>query len=282
MENAPNPAGGLPAGGGAPAQPQGTPPPAIDAMETLKQKKGWKSNDEVVKFAEEAEKSFSREQNRTNKVKQQLEGAGYTIDDEGNVKPISQPAGIPGYPPQGQPGGYPPQGQPPVEVVYDPYTGQPITDPIALQLIRLPPGHREAVVFNALLEQREKQQTAGYQVEAEVLSKPEAKGFENDVKAVMQQLPLAQRADKKQWEDALLRVKGMRYDQAVKNAGGQAIEGFINKEGIQVPVGTGGEGGGVTLDAEQEQIYRYYQQNHPGMFKDKVHFLRATLPAGGR
>lgn len=280
MDNTPNPTGGQPAGGGAPQgqQPQGTPPPATDVMEALKQKKGWKSNEEVVKFAEETEKSFSREQNKVNKVKQQLESAGYALDDDGNIKPVGQPSG---YPPQGQPQGYPPQGQP-QEVIYDPYTGQQITDPISLQLARMPVGHREAFVVNAMLDQREKMQTATFQAEAEILSKPEAKGFENDVKAVMQQLPLPQRADKKSWEDALLRVKGMRYDQAMKNAGGQAIDQFINKEGNQVPAGAGGQGGGASLTPDQEQVYQYYQANRPGVFTDRAHFLRSTRPDGGR
>jgi hypothetical protein len=133
-----------------------------------------------------------------------------------------------------------------------------------------------------MLDQREKLQASTYQAEAEVLSKPEAKGFEDDVKKVMQNLPLPQRANKQAWEDALLRVKGMRYDQAIKSAGQQGVEEFINKGSLHVPSGQGGEGGAASLNAEQEQIYRYYQQNHPGMFKDKASFLRATQPNGGR
>jgi len=98
----------------------------------------------------------------------------------------------------------------------------------------------------------------------------------------MRSLPLAQRADKKSWEDALLRVKGMRYDQAIKNAGQQGVDQFLNKEGLQVPAGSGGEGSATTLTPDQEQVFRYYQQNMPGMFKDKSHFLKATRPDGGR
>jgi hypothetical protein len=281
MENQnPNQQQAQPAGGAAPeGQPQGA-QQQLDPMEALKQKKGWKSNEEVVRFAEETEKSFSRQQNITNKVKQQLESAGYTIDDEGNVK-TKEPAQPSGYPPQGQSGQYPPQGQP-QETIYDPYTGIPITDPLSLQLARMPVGQREAFIVNAMLDQREKQSQMAFQADQEVLTKPEAKGFEEDVRKVMQALPLAQRADKKSWEDALLRVKGMRYDQAMKNAGQQGVEQFLNKEGIQMPTGSGGDGSGASLNSEQEQAFQWYAKNQPGLFKDRAHFLRMNNPTGGR
>ena len=275
----PNPQGQGAAGGGQEPPAGAQTPPAQSIYKDLQVKKGFKSEEDLAKSYIEAEQSLGKHQNLNNKVKQQLESAGYTIDDEGNVKPVGQPSGQPLTQPGGQPGGYPGQ---PVEQIYDPYTGQIITDPIAIQLARMPLGMREATVVNAIIEQREKQQIGSYQAEAEVLSTPEAKGFEDDVRNVMRQVPLAQRANKQSWQDALLRVKGMRYDQAVKNAGQQGVEAFLNKEGIQIPEGSGGQQGVATLTAEQEQVYRYYQQNYPGMFKDKAAFLRANSPTGGR
>lgn len=281
----PDPNATVPNGQGAePAQPQATPQPQPSVFNDLKQKKGFKSEEDLAKAYEEAEKAKSRFENTHGKIKQQLESAGYTVDENGDIKPVGQPQGQPVYPshsqpvyPQGQPGVYPPQ-----EPVYDPYTGQMITDPIQLQLARMPVGQREAFVVNAILQQREQQQAASFQAEAEVLSKPEAKGFEEDVKQVMRSLPLQHRADKKAWEDALLRVKGARYDQALKNAGQQGVESYLNKEGLQVPAGVGSQEGNVSLTPEQEQTYRYYQQHMPGTFKDKAHFLKATRPDGGR
>jgi len=174
-----NPAGQGGAAGGEGTPPAGTPPqPSI--YKDLQTKKGFKTEEDLAKSYVEAEQGLGRIQNTHNKIKQQLESAGYTVDDDGTIKQVG-----------GQPQGYPqgqPQGQP-QETVYDPYTGQPIMDPIALQLARIPMGQREAVIFNALLEQREKQTNTSYQSEAEVLSKPEAKGFEEDVKVVMRSLP---------------------------------------------------------------------------------------------
>ncbi len=267
--------GGTASGG----QPQGTPPPAPSKFEELKQKKGFKSEEDLAKSYEEVEKSKSRFETIHGKTKQQLESQGFTIDDNGDIKPMG---GVPQAQPQ-----YPQQGQPyqqpiPQETVYDPYTGQQITDPIALQLAKMPVGMREAYIFNAMQEQREKQSTLSYQAEAETLSKSEAKGFEDDVKEVMRQLPLAQRANKKSWEDALLRVKGMKYDEALKNAQQQGVDNFINKEGNQLPSGSGGSGAGVALTPDQEQTFAYYQKHMPGTFKDSAHFLRNTRPDGGR
>jgi len=279
-----NPAGQGGAAGGQGEPPAGTPPqPSI--YSDLKTKKGFKDEEALAKSYIEAEQSLGKHQNITSKVKQQLESAGYTIDDDGNIKQAGQPAGQPsGYPPAGYPqqSGYgQPAGQP-AETVYDPYTGQPITDPIALQLAKMPVGHREAFIVNAMLEQREKLQTASYTAESEIMAKPETKGFEDDVRKVMQQLPLQHRANKQTWEDALLRVKGMRYDAAMKNAGQQGVDQFINREVIQVPAGSGGAGSGASLSQDQEQTYQWYAKNQPGLFKDRGHFLKATRPDGGR
>lgn len=248
----------------------------------LQSKKGFKTEDDLAKIYTDAEHSLSKRQSVIDKAKQQLESAGYTMNEDGTIIPLSQQQPHQqGYQqPYSQQGYQQQQGY--QEPIYDPYTGQQITDPISLQLARMPVGHREAFVVNAMLEQRERQQAASFQAESEVLSRPEAKGFEADVKAVINQLPLAQRANKQTWEDALLRVKGMRYDTAMKSVKQEGVEEFINKEGLQVPQGRGGDEGNASLTPEQEQQYRYYQQNKPGFFKDKAHFLRATRPDGGR
>lgn len=258
-----------------------TVPPSV--FDELSAKKGWKNPEDMAKSYTESEKELSRKNNARDKIKRQLETQGYTVDDDGNITQVEQRPPV--YtPPGGQVPSYPSQGMPP-EPVYDPYTGQQITDPMTLQLLKYPPGQREAIIFNAMTEQREKQQNSAYQNDSEVLIKPEAKGFEDDVRKVMMQKPLQVRADKKSWEEALLQVKGARYDQDMRNRSQQGVEDFINKESIQTPAGApagGGPGGGANLSAEQENTYRWYAQNRPGMFKDRKHFLQATQPNYGR
>ena len=276
----PNPADLNPAGGGAPANSPGTPPPAAQpsAYNDLATKKGFKSQDDFAKSYGDLEVDRSKRVTAFDTAKKQVEqqsNGQLTIDDSGNV--VSAVSGQP-YTPSAQPGGQPPS----AEVFYDPYTGVQITDPIALQLIKLPPGQREAVIFNALSDQRDKQQTASYQNDVDVLSKPEAKGFEDDVRKVMMALPLGQKAKKEEWENALLRVKGMRYDKDKQVWAEHGVNEFINKDLNQQPPAIPGAGGEVKLTPEQEQTYNWYQQNQPGLFKDKTHFAKALIPTGGR
>lgn len=261
---------GTPSGGAAPAP---------SKFDTLLQKKGFKSNDDLAGSYESIEQEHSRKSTVIDKARKQLESAGYTLRDDGSIEQV-QPAGG-GYVPPG--GGYQqPQGQP-AETVYDPYTGNPITDPIALQLIRLPPGQREAVIFNAMQDHREKQQSLAYQADTEILSKPEAKGFEDDVRKAMMQKPLAVRSDKAAWEQELYITIGKRHPQLMQQAAAQGVESFINKENIQaVPSSGGADTSGVKLDPTQEQQYRFYQQSRPGLFKDRKHFQQATSPNYGR
>lgn len=258
---------------------QTSPQPSL--YQDLQQKKGIKSEEDLAKLYTDAEKELGRKQNLTNKVKQQLENAGYTLDDEGNITQGQQGGHYqPPQPPQ-QPGYYPPQ--PPPETVYDPYSGQPITDPIALQLARMPMGQREAFIVNAMLDQREKQQVASFQADQEVLSKPEAKGFEEDVRKYMQTVPLQQRANKAEWEKALWEVKGKRYDQDRLKWSQQGVNEFINRDINQLPAGgSGGSGSGASLSSDQEQTYQWYARNQPGLFKDRAHFAKSLRPDGGR
>jgi len=244
------------------------------AYQDLKQKKGFKSDDDVAKSYTEAEGELSRRGTVLDSVKQQLEAGGYEMDEKGQIKQKAAE----GYPPHQQQ-----QQQQQQEPVYDPYTGVPITDPITLQLLKLPPGQREAFIFNAMADQREKQSSSAFTNDQEILSRPEAKGFESDVRKVVMQMPLAQRADKKTWEDALLRVKGARYDTDKKNFGQTGVEEFINKEGAQLPAGQGGGAGadgGVRLTKEQEDQFQFYSKNHPGMFKNRAHFASRLNPEG--
>ena len=269
MENlTPTPAAG--AGAAPTVTPSGTPTPS--KYETLTQKKGFKSQDDLAGAYEQVEQEHGRKSTVIDKVKKQLEAAGYSVNDDGTIAQVD--GGQPAYQPSSQPQG---GGQ----VVYDPYTGQQINDPIALRLAQMPLGQREAFLFNAMQDQREKQQSASYQADAEILSKPEAKGFEDDVRKAMQQKPLALRADKNEWSRTLNEVKGQRYDTDRKNWHAQGAEDFINKEGIQ-PFNSqpNTDTSGVQLTAEQEQQYRYYQKQ--GTFKDRAEFLRAVSPSYGR
>lgn len=296
----PNPEGNQ---GGAGAQNQGTPAPEgqnqATVYDSFKQKKGFKDDAAVVKSYEDSEAGMHRAQNVNDTTKKQLESAGYTIDEKGNVSQMTTQSGqaiAPTYPqaPQGQPT-YP-QGQPAVgqpqqgqfndaygNPVYDPYTGQPINNQIDYQLSQMPISQRMGFVFNALSQQKDQQQAASNVAETEVLASPEAKGFEEDIKKVMLQVPLAQRANKQAWSDALLRVKGARYDTDRKNWGNQGVDDFVNKENTQnIPgAGDGAGSGGAKLTPEQETTYKYYAQNHPGMFKDRAHFLKRNSNTGG-
>lgn len=248
------------------------PVPAVGAFDSFVQKKGFKDNDAIAKSYEEIEASHHRSTNTINSVKQQLESAGYAMDDKGVITQTGQPA----YQPPQQP--Y----QQEVEPVYDPYTGKAITDPIALQLAQMPVGQREAFIFNAMADQREKLTSASFKAEQEVINSPVAKGFEQDVKNAMMQIPLAQRANKETWEKVLFEVKGKRYDTDRQNWGKQGIDDFINKEGVQGLPASSGSGVSVKLTPEQETTYKWYQDNQPGMFQDKAHFLKANSPTAGR
>lgn len=249
----------------------------VKPIDAFVAKKGIKSLDDVPKMYEDTEASLHRTNQKLQTLKQQVEQnsqGSMTVDDNGNL--IQSP----GFQPQqGQPYGQPQQGQPSYqpgyqqEQIYDPMLGTTINDPVLLQAARLPFGQRELFFANVALEVRENQQRQSYTAEQEVLNAPEAKGFENDVRSVMNQLPLQHRADKKQWQDALLRVKGIKFDEMRKSAGQEGVENFLNKQSIQsMPAQSGGQQG-AQLSQEQEQAYQWYVENQPGMFKDRQHFL---------
>ena len=262
--------------------PKDTPQPS--AYESLKTTKGMKSDDEFAKSYSEAEVELGKRQTRLDTVKTQLESQGFTLDDNGNVVQVG--TNTPLQPQNQQQQQYDPynwqagqgQGQE-QQPIYDPYTGQQLTNPIDIQLAGMTPSQRMVAVANAVNDQREKQQHSSSLVENEVLSKPEAQGFEKDVRMVMNSLPLAQRSDKKQWEDALLRVKGMKYDEAMKSKGAEGVTAFLNKENVQgLPSGGSGGKGGPKLTTEQQTSYDWYKTNRPNMFKDVSAFLKASDP----
>lgn len=289
-------------GGAAQGQPgasQPAPAPQPSVYTDLKTKKGWKSDDDVAHSYMESEKELSRRQTKLDNAKKQLEAQGVTLDEQGNIvslgaggmhpgqgqPPYQPPQG--GYPNQGG-GGYPPSQYPPQQgqEIYDPYTGQVLTNPLDVQLAGLPLSQRMGVVVNAMMEQREKHQGAAFANEQEIINTPEAKGFEDDLRKVMMSVPLADRANKEKWKDALLRVKGARYEQDKKNWGQQSVDMHINKANAQnLPgAGAGGAGaGGVQLSPQQESAYQMYARNHPGMFKDRADFLQSAISnTGGR
>ena|SRR3990167_1188437 len=270
-----------PATPATPATP--APQPQPSAYDTLIQKKGFKSNDDVARSYEEVERSYGKSKTSYDTTKKQLEQHGYSLDDNGNIIQVNPNAQPPVRDNQYQQYGQPNQPyQQQQETIYDPYTGQVISNPIDMQLAQLPLSQRTAVVVNAIIAQRDQFTTAANGFASEVLSKPEAKGFEEDVRKVMAQMPIEQRAKKESWEDALLRVKGMKYDEAMKNAGRQGVDNFLNKQNSQQIPGAPGAGDNVKLTEEQETTFKWYQQNKPGMFKDKAHFVKSLLPTMGR
>jgi len=274
MDN-PNP---TPQGGQVPVEPQQPNP-----LEELKTKKGWKDEGAVAKSYTDLESTYGKTQNALNSAKQNLETQSqgmYSLDEKGGMVLTEKGQQ---YQQQQQ---YQPQGQPQQQQddIYDPYSGKAITDPATRQfLMQYGPGQREAVLFNAMADQREKQQTASFQNETEILGKDEAKGFEQDVKKVMMSLPVSQRANKEEWNRALLQVKGARYDQDKNNWSQQANDDLLNKMGNQgVPAAGGTQGGGSSLPQGLEQQYQWYAKNRPGLFKSKEEFAKYTTPTGGK
>ena len=262
-------------------------PPQPTPYEELMKAKNFKSNDDVAKSYREAETELGRTKNAINTAKTQVEQqsqGSLTVDDKGNVIPK------PGYTPQGgqhygQPNApvYQPQ-SPEQETIYDPYTGQVLSDPIQIQLARMLLGQREMFITNAVIEQRDKLQLQSYNLESEVLSSPDAKGFEADVKKVMSQVPLQYRADKKVWEDALLRVKGMKFDEMRKDVGGQAVKDFLNTQSNQGLPNSGGGASGSSLSPEMESSFQEYRKRFPNSkaAQDRNVFLQFTKPDAGR
>src|SRR3990167_280080 len=61
------------------------PTPQPSAYDTLVQKKGFKSNDDVAKSYEEVERGYSKANTARDTTKKQLEQHGYSLDDDGNV-----------------------------------------------------------------------------------------------------------------------------------------------------------------------------------------------------
>lgn len=283
----PNPQGqnDVPVEGQQPAS--GT--PQKSKFQEIKEKKNFQTEDDLANAYESAEKTTQRTLGALSKAKKQLESAGYTLNEEdGTIVPLESGTQIPNVHQQQSPISYGqpnyPQQQQQQDVIYDPYTGQPIVDPMARQLASLPLGQREFYVFNAFQEQREKQQSAAYQADTEILSKTEAKGFEEEVRRNMITKPLAYRANKQAWQDELLKVKGARYDQDRKNWEANGVESFLNKETTQPFSGAigGADNSGVRLNPEQEEQFRFYQKTQPGTFKDRKEFLQATMPNYGR
>lgn len=262
-------------------QPSGT-------YEELKGKKGFKDDDSFAKSYTEMESVHGKTQNAFNKVKEQIETQSQgqaTLNEKGEVvkrdgtpfEPTTPTT--PTYPAASTTPTAPAEG----EEVYDEYTGRYVTDPIEKQLIKFPPYQRQAMIANAVYEQNEKMRQQSFGHEQAVINSPEAKGFEDDLRKVMNQLPIAQRANKKEWERGLLQVKGARYDQDKQNWGQKGVDQFINTQGAQGTEGAGGGGGGgVKLTDEQEKIYKVYETDRPGMFKDRAHFLKSLQKDGGR
>ena len=257
--------------------PEPEPVPVQSDFDKLLADKGLKSPDEMASLYRKNESEYNRHKNIFETSKKQLEQHGYTYDEQGNVIQIQADVQQSNQQPYQQ---QQPYNQQQTDPIYDPYTGQQLTNPIDIQLAQMSPSQRMGVYFNVLTEEREKQQRDAYVAENEVLSNSSAKGFEDDVRKVMMQIPLANRAKKGFWQDALLRVKGQRYDDAIKNAGADGVQQFINKENIQSIPGSGGKEGTAKLSSDQEQSFQYYQKNHPGMFKDRAHFMKRLQPTG--
>lgn len=254
-----------------------TPKPSQPAWNEDPSLSKFKSPDDLAKSYKEVESSYSRTQNAFKTAKEQVESqtkGAMTMDDKGNliqnttyqVPATDTPAG----------GAY--------DTVYDPYTGQAITNPIDLQLSKLPLHQRIGFVTQAVIQQNQKWENDSFQAESETLTSPEAKGFEEDVRKVMRTLQPQVRANKEAWKQALLQVKGARYDSDIRNKGTQAVDEFVEKAGVQ-NIGGGAAtapSGGGGLPPDQEKVYQYWKKADPGRFKDRAEFTRFSSPGAGR
>lgn len=273
-----------PEGGQLPVTPpEGAPPEATLAQPSiyndLATKKGFKSQDDFAKNYTELESDRSRKDNALNQLRQTVEtnsGGANTIDDKGNVVSTGQPAQ-----PQAQPqGGYgQPQGQygqPQGQEVWDEQQQKYVTDPIEVNFARnnTPMYHRQAMIAQAVISQNEALQRKSFENDTAVLSTPEAKGFEDDVRKYMQTQPANVKANKQSWETALKIVKGTKFDELKKTMGQEAVDKFLNKASVQpVPSAGGGAAvGGVSLTPDQERTFQWYVANQPTMFKDRKDF----------
>ena len=71
--------------GGAPAGTLAGAPVAPSKYETLAQKKGFKSQEDLAGSYESLEQENSKRTNIIDKTKKQLEAAGYTLKDDGTI-----------------------------------------------------------------------------------------------------------------------------------------------------------------------------------------------------
>ena len=239
-------------------------------------KKGFKSQDDFAKNYTELEADRSRKDQALSQLKQQVEtqsGGANTIDEKGNV--IST-----GQQPQGQPYGQP-QGQPygQQQEVWDEHQQKYVTDPTEAYFAKnnIPMYQRQAMIAQAVISQNEQLQRKSFENDNAVLSAPEAKGFENDVRTYMQSQPANVRANKQSWEVALKIIKGSRFDELKKNMGQEAVDKFLNKASVQgvPPAGGGSAGAGVKLSDDQERTFQWYKANQPTMFKDRKEFMES-------
>lgn len=256
--------------------------PVASHYQDLAAKKGWKDTDAAAKSYTEIESTYGKTQNAFNQAKQNLESQSqgmYTLDEKGSLvqTDIGKNAQANQQLQPGQPGAYD------TAPMYDPYTNQPITDPTQLQLAKMPLGYREAMIFNAMAEQRENLSRSAFQNENEILARDDVKGFEKDIRTVMMQLPLQERGKKETWEKTILQVKGARYDQDKKSFQEQGVDNFLNKSQVQpLPASAGSPKSGASLPPDLEKQFRMYESQRPGLFKDRADFIAHTQPTGGR
>lgn len=258
----------------APVEPVAPVAPQPSVYNDLATKKGFKSQDDFAKNYQELEQDRSRKDNAFNAAKQNVEqqsNGSLTLDEKGSVVSTGQQAQ-----PQGQPYGQQnqPYGQP--QEVWDEHQGKYVTDPTEAYFARnnIPIYQRQAMIAQAVISQNENLQRQAFQSDSEVLSRPEAKGFEDDVRKYMQAQPANIRANKQSWEMALKIVKGSRFDELSKTMGQEAVDKFLNKASVQsIPAaGGGGTPSGAKLTDDQERTYQWYVANQPSMFKDRKEF----------
>ncbi|HDY68083.1 MAG TPA: hypothetical protein ENH85_09850, partial [Candidatus Scalindua sp.] len=183
-----------------PDDPKVLPPdPVPSAYEDLATKKGFKTQDDFASNYTELETDRGRQVTKLDTINKQLESAGYQMDETGKITPKQgamptgnqqpqQPQQSQYYDVSGNPIQIQNQAQPQQDTFYD-LNNQAITNPIDRQLAQMPVSQRIGYVVNAMADQRDKLNRDSFTADTEVLSKPEAKGFETDVRAVMQQVP---------------------------------------------------------------------------------------------
>jgi len=257
----------------------------------IERTKGTRDPKAIAKMYLDEQKELSKRGTTIDKIKQQLQTLGATVDENGNIITGQGAPGTttptPGYTPPIQTGApvgvppvQPPYGQPaPTEDMYDAY-GTLVVDPVEKQILQQYPQstqlQRISYVTNLQIQQDRTNQQNSETNKSKTLARDEARGYEDDIKKVMAQVPIAQHTAEA-WERAMWEVRGRRASEDIKRASAKGVDDFLNKDSLQNIPATGATQSDKTkLSPEDEAKFRSHQKLHANdgyAFKDRADFL---------